>query len=196
MELNLQTFNFFGSKTYYFNVSGKSDKFTCIYLDGESLDMQDIETYNTAINFIKNCIHCTCDTCDICTDTSAFSFLGQALAKDMESLSQTYNDYAKGIIQALTEQRDDLINMSIEPTDCYCDTRCGDCSCTDEIYCEKCKEAELASNIVETVSNTRTFSWAQKYMDEVIDPQAELTGADYNTLLAMFTQYGEWILNQ
>ena len=70
------------------------------------------------------------------------------------------------------------------------------CTLVDDKYCAACHEAEKAAEAVEAVSNTRTFNWAQKYMDEVIDPAAELSGPEYNTLLAMFTQYGEWILKQ
>jgi pyruvate-formate lyase-activating enzyme len=73
---------------------------------------------------------------------------------------------------------------------------CPKCSCEYHEETPAEADARVASDAVEAVSNTRTFTWAQKYMDEVIDPQSELTGPEYNTLLAMFTQYGEWILKQ
>ena len=42
----------------------------------------------------------------------------------------------------------------------------------------------------------KNYPAKMKERDTVIDPKSELSDADFNTFLAMFTQYGDWLLNQ
>ena len=70
------------------------------------------------------------------------------------------------------------------------------CECSLDMCCKNCEEDAQAEQAASSMSNCRTFHWASKYMEEVIDPNDELSGTENNTLLAMFAQYGEWILNQ
>lgn len=132
-----------------------------------------IDVINSMISKLmpKECVCKSCDLLDVCSSQS--------------------ND-ADCEIGICPDNGCEECNCEVESAK-YCE-EC--CTCVDDKYCTACQEAEKASKSVEAVSNTRTFHWAQKYMDTVIDPASELTGPEYNTLLAMFTQYGEWILQQ
>lgn len=194
MILKLNTYNyFFASSPYKFYAieqNGNPD-IEAIYYLGEELDLNNPESYDLTINFLNDCKECDCEICDTCKSPMAETLLGTTFISNLEKIHDTVNETTDKIIELLMIAHDKLIK-GIEPTKC-----CEECcTCVDDKYCAACQEAEKASEAVEAVSNTRTFHWAQKYMDTVIDPVSELTGPEYNTLLAMFTQYGEWILKQ
>lgn len=197
MILKLNTYNyFFASSPYKFYAveqNGNPD-IEAIYYLGEELDLNNPESYDLAINFLNDCKECDCEICDTCRSSVAETLLGATFVSNLEKIHDTVNETTDKIIELLMIAHNNLVKRlaGIEPTKC-----CEECcTCVDDKYCAACQEAEQASNAVEAVSNTRTFHWAQKYMDTVIDPASELTGPEYNTLLAMFTQYGEWILKQ
>lgn len=198
MILKLNTYNYFFAsspfKFYAVEQNGNPDIEEIYYL-GEELDLTNPESYDLAIDFLKSCKECDCEICDTCKSPMAETLLGKTFVSNLEKIHDTVNETTDKIIELLNNTKNELLK-GIEP--------CADddlpckacCSCADTDYCEACQNASKASDAVEAVSNTRTFQWAQKYMDEVIDPASELTGPEYNTLLAMFTQYGEWILKQ
>lgn len=194
MILKLNTYNyFFASSPYKFYAveqNGNPD-IEAIYYLGEELDLTNPESYDLAINFLKECKECDCEICDTCKSPTAKTLLGTTFASNLEKIYDTVNETTDKIIDLLKVTKNELLKIN-EPAKC-----CEECcTCVADKYCTACQEAEKASEAVEAVSNTRTFHWAQKYMDTVIDPASELTGPEYNTLLAMFTQYGEWILKQ
>ena len=201
MILKLNTYNyFFASSPYKFYAveqNGNPD-IEAIYYLGEELDLNNPDSYDLAINFLNDCKECDCEICDTCKSPMAETLLGATFVSNLEKIHDTVNETTDKIIELLMIAHNKLVKRlaGIEPcTDD--DLPCkACCSCADTEYCEACQNASKASEAVEAVSNTRTFHWAQKYMDTVIDPASELTGPEYNTLLAMFTQYGEWILKQ
>lgn len=192
MILKLNTYDyFFASSPYKFYAveqNGNPD-IEAIYYLGEELDLNNPESYNLAINFLNDCKECDCEICDTCKSPIAETLLGSTFISNIEKIHDTVNETTDNIIEMLVNTKNALIADDELPCKVCC-------SCADTDYCEACQNAEKASEAVEAVSNTRTFHWAQRYMDTVIDPASELTGPEYNTLLAMFTQYGEWILKQ
>lgn len=194
MILKLNTYNYlFASSPYKFYAveqNGNPD-IEAIYYLGEELDLNNPESYDLAINFLNDCKGCDREICDAYKSPIAETLLGTTFISNIEKIHDTVNETTDKIIELLAVAYNKLIKRTevIEPTKC-CE------ECLDDKYCAACQEAEQASEAVEAVSTTRTFYWAQKYMDTVIDPASELTGSEYNTLLAMFTQYGEWILKQ
>ena len=194
MILKLNTYNYFFASSpfkYYAVEQNGNPDIEAIYYLGEELDLTNPESYELAINFLNDCKECDCEICDTCKSPMAETLLGTTFISNLEKIHDTVNETTDKVIELLTAAKYELLKEN-EPVKC-CD-EC--CTCVDDKYCAACQEAEKASKAVEAVSNTRTFHWAQKYMDTIIDPHAELTGAEYNTLLAMFTQYGEWILKQ
>ena len=117
-------------------------------------------------------------------------FLGTIFVSNLEKIHDTINKEIDAIIEGLQIIRDEILQSKEgEPIKC-CE---GCCTCKDV----KCPvEEEVEDDSDEEASNTRTLYWAQQYMDTVIDPKSELSDADFNTFLAMFTQYGDWLLNQ
>ena len=196
MILKLNTYNYFFAsepfKYYAVEQNGNSD-IEAIYYLGEELDLNDPKSYDLAIDFLNDCKEYDCKIYDKCNSPILEAFFGTTFTSNLEKIQDTLNETTDTIIKLLENAKHELkVSGVIEPT-----KRCEECcTCTDDKYCSAYKEAEMAAESVEAVSNTRTFHWAQKYMDTVIDPAAELTGPEYNTLLAMFTQYGEWILKQ
>lgn len=192
MILKLNTYNYFFAsspfKFYAVEQNGNPDIEEINYL-GEELDLTNPESYDLAIDFLKSCKECDCEICDTCKSPMAETLLGKTFVSNLEKIHDTVNETTDKIIELLVDAKNALLSDDDLPCKACC-------SCTDADYCEACQNASQASEAVEAVSNTRTFHWAQKYMDTVIDPASELTGPEYNTLLAMFTQYGEWILKQ
>lgn len=194
MILKLNTYNYFFAsspfKFYAVEQNGNPDIEEINYL-GEELDLTNPESYDLAIDFLNDCKECDCEICDTCKSPMAETLLGKTFVSNLEKIHDTVNETTDKIIELLVDTKNELLK-GIEPTKC-----CEECcTCVDDKYCAACQEAAQASEAVEAVSNTRTFHWAQKYMDTVIDPASELTGPEFNTLLAMFTQYGEWLLKQ
>jgi hypothetical protein len=194
MILKLNTYNYFFASSpfkYYAVEQNGNPDIEAIYYLGEELDLTNPESYELAINFLNDCKECDCEICDTCKSPMAGTLLGTTFISNLEKIHDTVNETTDKVIELLTAEKYELLKEN-EPVKC-----CEECcTCVDDKYCAACQEAEKASKAVEAVSNTRTFHWAQKYMDTIIDPNSELTGAEYNTLLAMFTQYGEWILKQ
>ena len=196
MILKLNTYDYFLAsapfKYYAVEQNNNSDIEAICYL-GEELDLNDPKSYDLAIDFLNDCKEYDSKLCDRCNSPILEAFFGTTFTSNLEKIQDTLNETTDTIIKLLESTKHELkASKVIEPTKC-----CEECcTCTDDKYCAACQEAEMAAESVEAVSNTRTFHWAQKYMDTVIDPAAELTGPEYNTLLAMFTQYGEWILKQ
>lgn len=186
MILTLSTYNFlFASspiKYYVVEHNDNPDIEEINYL-GEELDLNDPESYDLAIDFLNDCKEYDRKICDACKYPS---LLGAFFGSNFNKIYDTINDTADTLIDLLTRKKNTLHTDEDLP----CKTCC---SCADTDYCKTCQEAEQASK---AVSATGTCHWAQKYMDTVIDPASELSAAEYNTLLAMFTQYGEWLLKQ
>lgn len=191
MILTLSTYNFlFASspiKYYVVKHNDNPDIEEINYL-GEELDLNDPESYDLAIEFLNDCKEYDREICDACKYPS---LLGAFFGSNFNKIYDTINDTADTLIDLLTRKKNTLHTDEDLP----CKTCCS-CSGTD--YCKTCQEVNTpeVSDASEEVSNTSTFYWAQKYMETVIDPKAELSDADFNTFLAIFTQYGDWLLKQ
>lgn len=199
MILEITKFNFLNDTVAFKIYAGSTtDSFEKILVDNKEIDLSSIDELKSVIEILETSLKNDLDICSFNNEENDFlNILG--LGSFKESLEKMYNknrDNINAIVEIINSMISELIlndcEIGIEPTKC-----CEECcTCIDDKYCAACQEAEQASEAVEAVSNTRTFHWAQKYMDMVIDPASELTGPEYNTLLAMFTQYGEWILKQ
>ena len=189
MILEITKTNLLWKPLTYCTIKGEGDVIEKITINGEELDLKSDEDLVRALDAViesKNSANFSTD------EYSAVSNLfGNAFGDKLSTLIDRFNELTEDLIYKIEQMRFNLKNSNAECR--YTDTKC---SCDDVDYCAQCEEASKAAEAVEAVSNTRTFTWAQKYMDEVIDPASELSGPEYNTLLAMFTQYGEWILNQ
>ena len=186
MILTLNTYNFlFASlpiKYYVVEHNDNPDIEEINYL-GEELDLNDPESYDLAINFLNDCKECDREICDILS--------GAFFGSNFKKIHDTINETADTLIDLLTRKKNTLRTDDDLP----CKTCC---SCAGTDYCKTCQEVNTpeVSDASEEVSNTSTFYWAQKYMETVIDPKAELSDADFNTFLSIFTQYGDWLLKQ
>lgn len=189
MILEITKTNLLWKPLTYCTIKGDGDVIEKITINGEELDLQSDDDLVRALDAViesKNSANFSTD--EYSTVNELF---GNAFGNKLSTLISRFNEITEELIYKIEQMRFNLKNDNAE---CGClDTNC---SCDVVDYCAKCEEAMKASEVVAAVSNTRTFTWAQKYMDEVIDPASELSGPEYNTLLAMFTQYGEWILNQ
>jgi len=218
MILEITKFNFLNDTVAFKIYAGSTtDSFEKILVDNKEIDLTSIDELNKVIDILKQSLKNDLDLCSFNKEENDFlNVLG--LGSFKESLEKMYNKNRDNI-NAIIEVINSMISK-LMPKECACDScdlldvcsnqsneadceigicpenGCEGCDCEDVDYCNDCNEAERASKSVEAVLNTRTFHWAQKYMDTVIDPQGELTGPEFNTLLAMFTQYGEWILQQ
>ena len=194
MILKLNTYNYFFSDApfkYYAIENPNEVDIEAIYYAGEALDLTNPESLDFAINFLNECKQSDIEICNSCKSPITETLFGSSFIMNIDKIHETMNETTDKVIELLTVAKYELLKVN-EPVKC-----CEECcTCVDDKYCAACQEASKAAEAVEAVSNTRTFHWAQKYMDTIIDPHAELTGAEYNTLLAMFTQYGEWILKQ
>lgn len=154
---------------------------------GEELDLNDPESYDLAIEFLNDCKEYDREIRD--------TFSGVFFGSNFNKIYDTINDTADTLIDLLTRKKNTLHTDEDLP----CKTCCS-CSGTD--YCKTCQEVNAsevydeAEQASKAVSATGTCHWAQKYMDTVIDPASELSAAEYNTFLAIFTQYGDWLLKQ
>jgi len=218
MILEITKFNFLNDTVAFKIYAGSTtDTFEKILVDKKEIDLTSIDELKSVIEILETSLKNDSKLCSFYKEENGFlNALG--LGSFKESLEKIYNKNRDNI-NAIIEVINSMISK-LMPKECVCDSYdlldvcsnqsneadceigicpengCEGCDCDDVDYCAKCEEAEKASEAVEAVSNTRTFHWAQKYMDEVIDPASELSGPEYNTLLAMFTQYGEWILKQ
>lgn len=189
MILEITKTNLLWKPLTYCTIKGEGDVIEKITINGEELDLQSDNDLVRALDAViesKNSANFSTD------EYSAVNNLfGNAFGDKLSTLIDRFNEITEDLIYKIEQMRFNLKSNNAE-------AGCPNikCSCDDVDYCAKCEEAMKASEAVAAVSNTRTFTWAQKYMDEVIDPASELSGPEYNTLLAMFTQYGEWILNQ
>lgn len=195
----------------YYTVKGDDDVIEKITLNGKELNLQSETDLLQAIDALvdsKKSANFSIDETNSIND-----IFGASFGTKFTRLAERFNVITDNLICKIENMRVALLNANystctgcdlldvcsstVEP-DCdlgICpDNGCCDCEYHEETPAEA--EARAASEAVEAVANTRTFTWAQKYMDEVIDPASELSGPEYNTLLAMFTQYGEWILKQ
>jgi len=191
MILEIKRLKIFNNTVAFTVKRGTSDEtFEKITVDDKEIDLSSIDELNSVIDILKESLKNDLDISSFNeADKSLFSIFG--LSEYAENLSKLY-EKNKQTTNTIINVIENMIDKLHDNTKC-----CEECcTCTDDKYCTACQEAEKASEAVEAVSNTRTFHWAQKYMDTVIDPASELTGPEYNTLLAMFTQYGEWILKQ
>ena len=195
MILKLNTYNhcFLGDSAFKYYVVENNDYpiLEGIQYLGEDLDIEDPKSYDLAIDFLNDCKESDSEICDAYKYGMADIFLGTIFVSNLEKIHDTINKEIDEIIEGLRITRDGILQSKEgEPIKC-CE---GCCTCKDD----KCpvEEEEVEDDSYEEASNTRTFHWAQKYMDTVIDPKSELSDADFNTFLAMFTQYGDWLLNQ
>lgn len=193
MILKLNTYNhcFFGDSAFKYYVVENNDYpiIEKIQYLGEDLDIDDPKSYDLAINFLNDCKESDSEICDAYKYGMADIFLGTFFVSNLEKIHDTINKEIDAIIEGLQIIRDEILQSKEgEPIKC-CE---GCCTCKDVKY----PVEEVEGDSDEEASNTRTLYWAQQYMDTVIDPKSELSDADFNTFLAMFTQYGDWLLNQ
>ena len=198
MILTLSTYNFlFASspiKYYVVEHNDNPDIEEINYL-GEELDLNDPESYDLAIDFLKKCKECDRKLCDTCKSPMTDTLFGTIFDSSLEKIHDTINEEIDKLIELLKSTKNKLLlSKGLEHTKCR--EEC--CTCADDKCCDACNEPESVddTDIAEEESNTSTFHWAQKYMDTVIDPESELCEAEYDILLALFTQYGDWILKQ
>ena len=195
MILKLNTYNhcFLGDSAFKYYVVENNDYpiIEKIQYLGEDLDIDDPKSYDSAIDFLTDCKESDSEICDAYKYGMSDIFLGTIFVSNLEKIHDTINKEIDEIIEGLRITRDGILQSKEgEPIKC-CE---GCCTCKDD----KCpvEEEEVEDDSYEEASNTRTLYWAQQYMDKVIDPKSELTDADFNTFLAMFTQYGDWLLKQ
>lgn len=195
MILKLNTYNhcFLGDSAFKYYVVENNDYpiIEGIQYLGEDLDIEDPKSYDLAIDFLNDCKESDSEICDAYKYGMADIFLGTIFVSNLEKIHDTINNEIDEIIEGLRIIRDEILQSKEgEPIKC-CE---GCCTCKDDK--RPVEEEEVEDDSYEEASNTRTFHWAQKYMDTVIDPKSELSDADFNTFLAMFTQYGDWLLKQ
>ena len=195
MILKLNTYNhcFLGDSAFKYYVVENNDYpiLEGIQYLGEDLDIEDPKSYDLAIDFLNDCKESDSEIYDAYKYGMSDIFLGTIFVSNLEKIHDTINKEIDEIIEGLRITRDGILQSKEgEPIKC-CE---GCCTCKDD----KCpvEEEEVEDDSYEEASNTRTLYWAQQYMDKVIDPKSELTDADFNTFLAMFTQYGDWLLKQ
>ena len=195
MIFKLNTYNhcFLGDSAFKYYVVENNDYpiLEGIQYLGEDLDIEDPKSYDLAIDLLNDCKESDSEICDAYKYGMADIFLGTIFVSNLEKIHDTINKEIDEIIEGLRITRDGILQSKEgEPIKC-CE---GCCTCKDD----KCpvEEEEVEDDSYEEASNTRTLYWAQQYMDTVIDPESELSDADYNTFLAMFTQYGDWLLKQ
>lgn len=211
MTLEISKTNVLWMPVTYYTVTGNDDVIEKITLDGKELNLHSETDLLKAISALEDSKKSASFSVD---ETNSINDLfGTMFGNDVARLAERFNSITDNLIYKIEYMRValcdaeydtcngcDLLDVCSSPIEPECDL--GICPDTDYCGCEYHEEtpaeaeAREASDAVEAVSNTRTFTWAQKYMDEVIDPVSELSGPEYNTLLAMFTQYGEWILKQ
>lgn len=186
MILEISKTNVLWMPVTYYTVKGDDDVIEQITLDGKELNLHSETDLLKAIDALVDSQKSANFSID---ETNSINDLfGATFGTNITHLAERFNAITENLINNIENMRIALIK------DNY--ITCPKCSCEYHEETPAEEEAREASDAVEAVSNTRTFTWAQKYMDEVIDPASELSGPEYNTLLAMFTQYGEWILNQ
>lgn len=194
MILKLNTYNYFFSDStfkYYAIENPNESVIEAIYCDGEELDLTKAESYDLAIDFLKDCKECDFEICDAYKSPIIETLFGSTLIKDIDKFYESMNEKTDNIIELLTSKKNTLHTDEDLP----CKTCCS-CSGTD--YCKTCQEVNTpeVSDASEVTSNTRTLHWAQKYMDTVLDPASKLTNSEYHSILALLVQYGDWILKQ
>ena len=199
MILKLDTYNhcFFGDSAFKYYVVENNDYpiIEKIQYLGEDLDIDDPKSYDLAIDFLNDCKESDSEIYDAYKYGMSDIFLGTIFVSNLEKIHDTINKEIDEIIEGLRIIRDEIL-QSKEGEHTKCREEC--CTCADDKCCDACNEPESVddTDIAEEDSNTSTFHWAQKYMDTVIDPESELCEAEYDILLALFTQYGDWILKQ
>lgn len=191
MILKLNTYNYFFSDStfkYYAIENPNESVIEAIYCDSEELDLTKAESYDLAIDFLKDCKECDFEICDAYKSPIIETLFGSTLIKDIDKFYESMNEKTDNIIELLTKAKDEILKGIEDKKHCE-----GCCTCSDGKCCSECKETEDTS---EVTSNTRTLYWAQKYMDTVLDPASELTNSKYHSILALLVQYGDWILKQ
>ena len=191
MILKLNTYSYFFSDStfkYYVIENPNESVIEAIYCDGEELDLTKAESYDFAIDFLKDCKECDFEICDAYKSPIIEALFGSTLIKDINKFYESMNEKTDNIIELLTKAKDEILKGIEDKKHCE-----GCCTCSDGKCCSESKEAE---DTPEVTSNTRTLHWAQKYMDTVLDPASELTNSEYHSILALLVQYGDWILKQ
>lgn len=193
MILKLYTYDYlFAPSSYKAYAVEQEDnpEIEAIHYLGEELDLTDPYSYDLTIDFLKDCKDRDCEICDTCKSGIAEFLFGTTFISTLEKIHDTVNDTTDTLIKLLTDVKNTVIAEYGIPPKC-----CDECCTCKDVKCPV-KEEEVEDDSDEEASNTRTLYWAQQYMDTVIDPKSELSDADFNTFLAMFTQYGDWLLNQ
>lgn len=183
LTLNTYDYYFFDSEPFkYYSVKENDNPdIEEIHYLGEDLDIANPESYDLAIDFLKKCKECDRKLCDTCKSPMADTLFGTIFVSSLEKIHYTINEEIDKLIELLKSTKNKLLlSKGLEHTKC----------------CEECCTCADDTDVAEEESNTSTFHWAQKYMDTVIDPESELCEAEYDILLALFTQYGDWILKQ
>ena len=191
MILKLNTYNYFFSDStfkYYVIENPNESVIEAIYCDGEELDLTKVESYDFAIDFLKDCKECDFEIYDAYKSPIIEALFGSTLIKDIDKFYESIDEKTDDIIELLTKAKNEILKGIEDKKRCE-----GCCTCSDDKCCTECQEAEDTS---EVASNTRTLHWAQKYMDTVLDPASELTNSGYHSILALLVQYGDWILKQ
>ena len=175
MVLKLNTYDmFFTSAPFKFYAVEENDNpdIEKIYYLGEELDLNDPKSYDLAIDFLNECKEYDCEIYDTCIFGGLDTLLGESFKKIYDAM----NEETDSVIALVNRVKTELLKRN-EPTKC----------------CEGCKEVEKKT---EPVSNTMTFELARKYIETVMDPASELSDADYNVILTILTDYGNWVLKQ
>ena len=191
MILKLNTYNYFFREStfkYYAIENPNESVIEAIYCDDEELDLTKAESYDLAIDFLKDCKECDFEICDAYKSPIIETLFGSTLIKNIDKFYESMNEKADNIIELLTKAKDEILKGIEDKKHCE-----GCCTCSDGKCCSEGKETE---DTPEVTSNTRTLHWAQKYMDTVLDPVSELTNSEYHSILALLVQYGDWILKQ
>ena len=184
MVIDINNTNILWVPVTYYTVKGNNQEIEKITLDGVDLDLTNDEDLVKAIDALCS----SKKSANFSEDESNIASKAFGIG-NIDELASRFNELTDNLTFKIEEMRYALRKKCVADVTTTCD-------CTDEVYCEKCAEAAQAEESAAIMSNCKTFHWASKYMEEVIDPNDELSGPEYNTLLAMFTQYGEWILNQ
>lgn len=184
MVIDINKTNILWVPVTYYTVKGNNQEIEKITIDGVELDLTNDADLVKAINALlesKQSVNTSEEEANIAANVFGIG--------NFNELASKFNEITDNLIYKIETMRYDLRKKCTPEVNTPCE-------CSLDMCHKNCEEDAQAEQAASIMSNCRTFHWASKYMEEVIDPNDELSGAEYNTLLAMFAQYGEWILNQ
>lgn len=189
MDLKIYSTNALGTPAYYYLTSGDDfSNINTVTINGNFVDLDSLEEVAEVIDILKQCKITASESEDFSKFASTMFGAYLGFGKVYADLVAKANATTDTIIQALTAILEELENdPEIEEYNDY-----SECE-------ELCEDQEAIAGYLNNACNlrkSRTFELAQRYMNEVFDADDQMDAAEYNTLLAMFTQYGDWILAQ